>query len=206
MTTLAALPEHVRRFDPQWVGLFRSYWHVITPLRYLGWTTDVDLADDLCIRADLGDGTELTITADGELPLDSAQVTGWRVLRRETDDPARHTALYDSAPGGPQSHHQAALLPMFARIDALDAPRPDVRLTTSATYCTPYGLNTNQGAAIEGPGMAVARYFEWCRHLTAAEGYRRIWERPENDGYPLSVFEKNGYTATVRVARSTEAA
>ncbi|MGW2881314.1 hypothetical protein ACWDBP_34865 [Streptomyces sp. NPDC001233] len=206
MTTLAALPDHDRRKDPLWIQYFRSYWHVITPLRHLGWTTDVDVTEEFFIRADLGDGTELAIASDHKSPVGPAEVNGWRVLRRDTGDPARHTSLYDSAPGGPQSHHWAALLPMFARIDALDAPRPDVRLTTSATYCTPYGLNTNQGGAIEGPGMAVARYFEWCHHLAAAEGYRRIWERPENDGYPLAVFEKDGYLATVRVNRSTKEA
>ncbi|MER6086852.1 hypothetical protein [Streptomyces bluensis] len=200
MTTLAALPDHDRRTDPLSVRLFRSYRHVITPLRYLGWITDI--ADEFAIRADLGDGTEVNITTGHELPLDPAQVAGWKVVRRDIDNPARHTALYDSTPGGPQSHHRAGLLPMFARIDALDSTRTAVRLTTTATYCAPYGLNANESGAIDTPGMAVARYFERCRNLTAVKGYRRIWERPEYEGYPLAVFEKDGYLATVRVTLS----
>ncbi|WP_071372503.1 hypothetical protein [Streptomyces sp. MUSC 14] len=201
MNIPAALPDHIHQHDPLRTQLLRSYWHVITPLRYLGWTTDVDTADKPLIRADLGDGTELIITTEHGLPRDSGQVNGWRVLRRDIDNPERHTALYDSAPGGPQSHHRAGLVPLFARIDALDAPKPAVRLATSATYCTPYGLNANRGGSAEAPGVAVARYFESCQYLTAAEGYQRIWERPEGDGYPLAAFEKDGYLAAVRVNR-----
>lgn len=203
MTTLAALPEHNLRDNPLWLELLRSYSHVITPLRYLGWTTDIDLTDTFCIRADLADGTELTITSENGLPRDPAEVTGWQVVRRDVNDPARHTFLYDSLPGGPQRHSHAGLMPMFGRIEAIDARQPTVWMTTSATYSAPYGLNTNQGGAIEPPGMAVARYFEWCQHLTAGSGYQRVWERPEADGYPLAVLERDGYIATVRVTRST---
>ncbi|MFE7276859.1 hypothetical protein [Streptomyces sp. NPDC057623] len=204
MTTLAALPEHTLHADPLWQQLFRSYWHVITPLRYLGWITDVDITEAFLIRADIGDGTELVVATEAGLPTDPTEVTGWRVIRRDINDPGRHTVLYDSVPGGPQRHCRTGLLPMFARIDAMNAPRPAYRLTTSATYCAPYGLNTTQGGASETPGMAVARYFEWCRHLSDAEGYQRVWERPEQDGYPIAVLEKDGYIATVRVTRSTE--
>ncbi|MGW3121338.1 hypothetical protein ACWDBW_30010 [Streptomyces sp. NPDC001107] len=204
MSNLAALPEHNLRTNPLWLELFRSYWHVITPLRYLGWTTDVDLTDDFCIRADLADGTELVVAGEGALPRDPAGVTGWRVIRRDTGNPGRHTVLYDSLPGGPQRHCRAGLMPMFARIDALDVPRSAYRLVTSATYCAPYGLNTSQGGASETPGLAVARYFEWGQRLTTAEGYQRVWERPEPDGYPLAVLEKDGYIATLRVMRSTD--
>jgi hypothetical protein len=202
MSNLAALPEHHLRTDPLWLELFHSYGHVISPLRHLGWTTDVDLTDEFCIRADLADGTELVIASEDGLPHNPFEVTGWRVLRRDVDTPGRHTVLYDSLPGGPQRHCHAGLMPMFARIDAINAPRHAIRLTTSATYCAPYGLNTNQGGASETPGMAVARYFESCQHLTAVGGYRLVWERPESDGYPLAVLEKDGYIATVRVARS----
>ncbi|MGW3118567.1 hypothetical protein ACWDBW_15755 [Streptomyces sp. NPDC001107] len=204
MTTIAALPDRHDQPHPLWGQLFRSYWHVITPLRYLGWTTDVDVSDESFIRADLTDGTELIITSEHGLPLDPAEVTGWRVLRQDIDNPSRHTVLYDSAPGGPQRHCHTGLLPMFARIDALSAPKVTSRLTASATYCAPYGLNTSQGGASETPGMAVARYFEWCHHLADVEGYQRVWVRPEPDGYPLTVLEKDGYIATVRVTRSTD--
>lgn len=204
--TIAALPDHNRRTDPLWIKMFRSYWHVITPLRYLGWVTDFEVGGEFFIRADLGDGTELIIGTGTEkdLPFAPAEVTGWHVVRQDIENPARHTVLYDSAPNGPQSHHGTSLIPMFARIDMLDVPKPPFRLTTSATYCAPYGLNTTQGGPSETPGTAVARYFEWCQHLTAAEGYQRIWDRPEQDGYPLAVFEKDGYIATVRVTRSND--
>ncbi|MFK0279810.1 hypothetical protein ACIQVL_04950 [Streptomyces sp. NPDC090499] len=202
MTTIATLPDHDRRTDPLWNRLFNGYWHVITPLRHLGWITDVDVNDKFFIRANLGDGTEVCIATEHEVPVDAAEVTGWRVIRRDVDNPSRHTVLYDSAPGGPQSQHTTHLIPLFARIDALNAPKPPFRLVTSATYCAPYGLTTQQGGASETPGMAVARYFEWCQHLTTVEGYQRAWERPEPDGYPLAVFEKDGYLVAVRVTRS----
>ncbi|MEU0722898.1 hypothetical protein [Streptomyces sp. NPDC006140] len=204
-TTVAALPDHNRLTDPLWLKLFHRYWHVITPLRYLGWVTDVETGGgEFFIRADLGDGTELAISSNGSLPTDPADVTGWHVLRQSRENPDRHTVLYDSSPGGSQSHHGASLVPMFARIDALDVHKAASRLSTSATYSTPYGLNHNQSGGGETPGVAVARYFEWCQHLTTAEGYRRIWERPEREGYPLAVFERDGYVVTVRVTRSND--
>lgn len=202
MTTLAALPDHNRRTDPLWIKMFRSYWHVITPLRYLGWITDFEIGGNFFIRADLGDGTELIIASEHDLPADPAEVTGWTVVRQDIESPDRHTVVYDSTPNGPQRHCGTGLIPMFARIDQLDVPKPAFRLITAATYSAPYGLNTNQGGRSETPGTAVARYFEWCQHLTTAEGYQRIWARPEQDGYPLAVFEKDGYIATVRVTRS----
>jgi hypothetical protein len=131
-------------------------------------------------------------------------VDGWMVVRQGIDNPDVHTALYDSTPNGPQSHHRASLLPMFARIDELDVPRSAIRLSTSATYSAPYGLNGNQGSASEPPGVAIARYFEWSHHLMALQGYRRVWERPEQDGYPMAVFETTGHVSILRVARSDD--
>ncbi len=43
-TTIAALPDHNRTTDPLWQRLFHGYSHVITPLRYAGWVTDIETA------------------------------------------------------------------------------------------------------------------------------------------------------------------
>jgi hypothetical protein len=195
--TIAALPDHNNLTDPLWLKLFHGYRHVITPLRHNGWTTDVDL--DGRIRADLGDGTELVIAATHELPTDPSEVDGWTVLRQNIDDPGVHTALYDSTTDGPQSHHGTSLTPMFARIDELNVPKTAQQLIVSATHTAPYGANHNQTGGIEAPATAIARFFEWSQRMAAAEGYRKVWERPEQDGYPLALFERVGHITTVRV-------
>lgn len=204
--TLAALPDHNRLTDPLWLQLFHGYRHVIAPVRHNGWTTDVELCGgEYHIRADLGDGTELIIAAEKSLPVDPAEVTGWNVVRQDIRNPSRHTALYDSTPGGPQSHHGTSLIPMFARIDELDVPKKTTkRLIVSATHTAPHGANHNQIAGVETPGRAIARYFEWSSHIVWDEGYQRVWERPEPDGYPLALFERAGYITTVRVTRSDD--
>ncbi|WP_180685937.1 hypothetical protein [Streptomyces gossypiisoli] len=195
--TIAALPDHNNLTDPLWLKLFHGYRHVITPLRHNGWTTDVDL--DGRIRTDLGDGTELVIAAAHELPVDPSELDGWTVVRQGIDNADVHTALYDSTPDGPQSHHGTSLIPMFARIDELDVPKTTRRLIVSATHTAPYGANHNQTGPIETPGTAVARFFEWSKRLVAEEGYRKVWERPQQDGDPLALFERVGHITTVRI-------
>ncbi|MFE2179035.1 hypothetical protein [Streptomyces sp. NPDC059455] len=198
--TIAALPDHNRTTDPLWLKLFHGYRQVIAPLRHNGWTTDVELCGGEChLRADLGDGTELIIAATHSLPINPAEVDGWTVVRQGIDNPDVHTALYDSTPGGPQAHHGVSLTPMLARIDALDVPKTAQRLITSATHTAPYGANHNQTGGIETPGMAIARFFEWSQRLVTGEDYRKVWERPEPDGYPLALFERIGHITTVRV-------
>ncbi|NUK19826.1 hypothetical protein [Streptomyces lunaelactis] len=198
--TIAALPDHNSITDPLWLKLFHGYRHVIAPLRYNGWTTDVELCGgEFHIRADLGDGTELIIAAEHSLPVDPSKVNGWMVVRQGIENPDVHTALYDSTPDGPQSHHGTSLVPLLARIDELDAPKVNKRLIVSATHTSPYGANHNQTGPIEAPGTAIARFFEWSQRLITEEGYRHVWECPEPDGYPLALFESAGHITTVRV-------
>ncbi|MFD8379128.1 hypothetical protein ACFV2X_11420 [Streptomyces sp. NPDC059679] len=201
--TVAALPDHEDRTNPLWLKLFHGYRHVISPLRHFGWITDVELSGgNFHVRADLGDGTELIIAAEHALPVDPTEVTGWHVARQNIEDPARLTALYDSTPDGPQAHHGVSLIPMFARIDELGAPKSARQLIVSSTHTTPHGVNHNQTAGYEAAGTAIARYFEWSRRMVANEGYRCVWEEPEQDGYPLALFEKDGHITTVRVTPS----
>lgn len=203
--TIAALPEHNSIANPLWLKLFHGYRHVIAPLRYNSWPTDIEIdGGENRIRADLGDGTELIIASVHALPLDPNEVTGWSVLRLDIEDKARHTVLYDSTPDGAQSHHRNSLIPLFGRIDELDAPKPTHRLIVSATYTSPSGMNHHQAADSETPGAAVARYFEWSQLLVAAESYHHVWEQPEADGYPLARFERDGHITTVRVTRSDD--
>ncbi len=198
--TLAALPDHNNLTDPLWQKLFHRYRHVITPLRHNGWMTDVELCGgEYHLRADLGDGTELIITGTHPLPVDPAEMDGWTVIRQDIDNPDVHTALYDSTPDGPQSHHGTSLIPMLTRIDELDVPKTTRQLIVSATHTSPYGANHNQTGPIEAPGTAIARFFEWSQRLVTAEGYHQVWERPEQDGYPLALFERLGHITTVRV-------
>ncbi|MGW7572364.1 hypothetical protein [Streptomyces sp. NPDC054765] len=203
--TIAALPDHNNTTHPLWLKLFHSYRHVIAPLRHNGWPTDIEIAGgENRIHADLGDGTELIIASVRALPLDPNEVTGWSVLRLDIEDNARHTVLYDSTPEGAQSHHRNSLIPLFGRIDELDAPKPMNRLVVSATYTSPSGMNHYQAAGSETPGAAVARFFEWSRLLVASEGYQHVWERPEEDGYPLARYERDGHVTTVQVTRSDD--
>ena len=200
MTTLAALPDHNRLNDPLWLNLFHGYRHVIAPLRHSGWVTDIETGGgEYHVRADLGDGTELIIASEHSLPANPAEVTGWTVLRQNIETPSRHSVVYDSTPDCAQAHHGNSLIPMFARIDELDVPKATTRLMLSGTYSAPYGANHNQFAATEAPGTAVARYFEWTRQLVTQDGYRQVWERPEADGYPLSLFERVGYVVAARI-------
>ncbi|MER6127904.1 hypothetical protein ABT173_36045 [Streptomyces sp. NPDC001795] len=201
--TIAALPDHNLLSDPLWQRLFHAYRHVITPLRYAGWVTDLETCGgQYHVRADLGDGTELIIASTDGLPADPTEVNGWHALRQHTQNPDRHTVLYDSTPNGPQRHHGNSLIPLFARIDGIDAPRRAPHLIVSATHTSPYGANHNQTAGIEGPATAVARFSEWSKRLTDHEGYRRVWQRSERDGYPLALFESAGHITTVRVTAS----
>ncbi|WP_406303656.1 hypothetical protein OHA61_16585 [Streptomyces sp. NBC_00885] len=200
--TIAALPDHNSITDPLWLKLFHGYRHVIAPLRHNGWITDMETGGgENHIRAELGDGTELSIASVHDLPVDPNEVTGWQVIRRHIEDHSRHSVLYDSTPNGPQSHHGNSLVPMFARIDELDVPKVNKRLIVSATHTSPYGANHNQTGPIEAPGTGIARFFEWSQRLIAEEGYRHVWERPEPDGYPLALFESAGHITTVRVTR-----
>ncbi|MFJ1994234.1 MULTISPECIES: hypothetical protein [Streptomyces violaceusniger group] len=201
--TIAALPDHDRTTDPLWQQLFYGYRHVITPLRYAGWVTDVETSGgEFYVRADLGDGTELIIASEHSLPVDPAEVTGWTAIRQETEHTSNHTVLYDSTPNGPQRHHGNSLIPLMVRIDGLDLPCHAPRLIVSATHNAPYGINHNSTAGIEGAASALARFTEWSRQLTDLEGYQRVWQRPERDGYPLALFERAGHITTVRVTRS----
>ncbi|WP_330317978.1 hypothetical protein [Streptomyces platensis] len=203
--TIAALPDHNRRTDPQWLNLFNRYRHVITPLRYNGWTTDIEISGaENHLRADLGDGTELIIASGNSLPLDPSEVTGWSVVRQDIEDPARHTVLYDSTPEGPHRHHGSSLIPMFGRIEVLDAPKSVTPLYVSATYTAPYGMQSHQSTGVETPGAAVARFFEFSRQLVNTMGYKPLLERLEpKGGYPSAQFEtESGRQVTVRVMRS----
>ncbi|MEU6254274.1 hypothetical protein [Streptomyces sp. NPDC047043] len=204
-TTIAALPDHNGTTDPLWQELFRRYSHVISPLRYAGWVTDMETCGgEFSVRADLRDGTELIIASEHSLPADPAEVRGWNVVRQNVQDPSRHTVLYDSTPNGPQRHHGNSLIPPMVRIDALDVPSRGPRLIVSATHIAPYGASHNQVAGTEGAATALARHSEWSQRLTGDEGYRRVWQRSEREGYPLSVFESAGHITTVRVTRSDD--
>lgn len=205
MTTIAALPDHNQLNDPLWQRLFHGYTHVIAPLRYAGWVTDLETGGgEFTIRADLRDGTELVIASEHSLPADPTEVSGWTALRQDVENPSQHTVLYDSTPNGPQRHHGTSLIPLMARIDGLDAPDRAPRLIVSATHTAPYGANHNSTAGIESPATAIARFFEWSWRLTDHEGYRRVWQRPQHDGYPLALFESAGHITTVRVTRSDD--
>ncbi|MER7047969.1 hypothetical protein [Streptomyces jumonjinensis] len=202
--TIAALPDHNRLNDPLWLGLFHAYRAVILPLRHNGWTTDVELCSgEYHVRADLGDGTELIIASEGALPADPADVTGWLVQRRSTDENAdsRHM-VYDSTPAGSQRHHGNALVPLFARIDKLYAARGSDGLIVSSCHIAPYGATHKQTAGVRTPGAAIAQYLTWSDRLVTEEGYRHIWERPDDEGDPLGVFESVGHITTVRVTRT----
>ncbi|MFJ9617816.1 hypothetical protein [Streptomyces noursei] len=198
--TLAALPNHNRVSDPLWQTLFHRYRHVITPLRYSGWTTDVEIGGgEYAIRADLGDGTELVIASTHALPADPADVDGWTAVRRGIDNPEVHTAVYDSTPGGTQRHHGTSLVPLFMRIGELEVPTAPTYLIVSANHTTSFGATHNQTAGIEAAGVAAARFFEWSERLVTVEGYQPVWERPERDGHPLALFERKGDITSVRV-------
>ncbi|MFI9391874.1 hypothetical protein ACIG53_13430 [Streptomyces bauhiniae] len=202
---LAALPDHNRLNDPLWQRLFHRYGHVIAPLRYAGWVTDVETGGgEFAVRADLRDGTEVIIASEHSLPADPAEVTGWTAVRRDVEHPSKHTVLYDSTPNGPQRHHGTSLIPLMARIDGLDVSRRAPRLVVSATHTAPYGASHNQTSGIEEPATAVARFSEWSWQLTGHEGYRRVWQRLEHEGYPLALFERDGHVTTVRVTRSND--
>ncbi|WP_425834229.1 hypothetical protein [Streptomyces fractus] len=198
--SIAALPDHNRLDDPLWRQLFHAYRHLITPLRYNGWTTDVETGGgEFFIRADLADGTELVIASTHSLPNDPAKVTGWNALRRHTDDPARHTVLYDSTHNGPQRHHGNSLIPLFARIDQLDAAKSGRRLIVSTTHTAPFGASRAQAAGHEPAATAIARYFEVMHQHTTDHGYCKVWERPATGGHPLALFEREGHVAILRV-------
>ncbi|AJC58612.1 hypothetical protein [Streptomyces sp. 769] len=198
--SLAALPNHNRVNDPLWRTLFHRYRHVITPLRYNGWTTDVELGGgEYVIRADLGDGTELVIASAHALPANSADVDGWTAVRQGIDKPEVHTAVYDSTPDGTQRHHGASLVPLFMRISELDAPTAPTQLVVSATHTSSFGVNHNQTAGIEAAAVAAARFFDWSERLVTVEGYQPVWERPGREGHLLALFENSGDITTVRV-------
>jgi hypothetical protein len=204
-TTIAALPDHNRITDPLWQRLFHGYGHVITPLRYAGWVTDIETAGgEFHVRADLRDGTELIISSEHHLPADPAEVNGWTAVRQDVQDTSRHTVLYNSTPNGPQEHHSNRLIPLLTRIDGLDLPGRAPRLIVSASHVSPYGACHNQTAGTEGAASATGRFWEWSQRLTEHEGYRRVWQRSQQDGYPLALFESAGHIVTVRVTRSDD--
>ncbi|MGD6751926.1 hypothetical protein [Streptomyces sp. BH105] len=204
-TTIAALPDHNRLNDPLWQRLFHNYGHIITPLRYAGWVTDVETCGgEFVVRADLQDGTELIIASEHSLPVDPAEVKGWTAVRQNVEDADVHTVLYDSTPNGPQRHHGNNLFPLMARIDDMDVPGRTLRLIVSATHTAPYCANHNQTAGIEGPATAITRFWEWSVLLTERDRYRRVWQRPEHEGYPMALFESAGHVTVLRVARSND--
>jgi hypothetical protein len=131
-------------------------------------------------------------------------VNGWTAIRQDVQDTSRHTVLYDSTPNGPQHHHSNRLIPLLARIDSLDLPHRAPRLIVSASHIAPYGACHNQTAGTEGAASAIARFSEWSQRLTDHEGYRRVWQRSQRDGYPLALFESAGHIVTVRVTRSDD--
>lgn len=197
---LAPLPDHSRTGDPLWQHLFHGYRHVITPLRCNGWTTDIELCGgEHHVRADLGDGSELIIAGEYSLPVDPSEVTGWTVVRRPIPDAGTHTPLYDSVPGHPQQHHGTSLVPLFMRLDELDACAAEERLSASMSSTSPEGATHNHRGPIEKPGTAYARYFDWS-HCHLADGWQRVWERMAF-GDPRAIFEKNGHVGTVRLTR-----
>ncbi|MFB7081249.1 hypothetical protein [Streptomyces sp. NPDC056308] len=153
---LAPLPDHDHTTDPTWVRLFNAYTHVITPLRTLGLTTDVETCgSEYTITANLSDGSYLSIAADHSLPADPADVAGWTVLRAFDDQPTR-AVVYDSTEDGNDAEHGDAIAPMLgrivhwllagrraihrevpARLGALLAnlaPRPSIRVQTSTAF------------------------------------------------------------------------
>ncbi|AIA03429.1 hypothetical protein ACFCXR_15255 [Streptomyces noursei] len=205
--TLAALPTHDRTTDPLWLGLFNAYSDVITPLRWFGWTTDVEVDKDaVLIRADLGDGNELIIASEGNrLPANAADATGWLAVKQNIAEPAKHTVLYDSTPNGPQRHHGIQLLPLFVRLEALDAARRAPRVEVTASHVSFFGACHNTTAGIWAAGAGVARFMDWVNHIQATEGYAKVWERPEGSGgYPEAIFERSSNVAVLRVRRASD--
>ncbi|WP_407286409.1 hypothetical protein [Streptomyces sp. BP-8] len=201
--TIAALPDLNNTTDPRRLKLFHGYRHLITPLRHNGWRTDVELSrGEPHLRAELGDGTELITTSVNGLPDDPNEATGWSVVRLDTEDQTRHAILYDSTPDGPQSHHGNRLITLFHRLGAMQAPKSTERLVVSTTYTALYSGYHHQNTGSETPGEAIARFFECSGWLVANDGYQQVWERPESEGYPLAIFEKDGHITTVRVMPS----
>lgn len=199
---IAALPDHDKAKDPIWQSLFHSYRHIITPLRYNGWATDFVTggAQDF-IRADLADGTELIIASEGSLAANPDANKGWVVLRQRVEQSPEYTVLYDSTPACAQSHHGNSLVPMFLYIEKA-VPKPSVQLSNRTTHAGPYGAPRHVAGKDESPGMAVARFYGLARCLEAVEGYRRVWERPLEEGYPHAVFAKGASVVITRVVRS----
>lgn len=116
---LTPLPDHNRTGDRQWRQLWNGYAHVITPLRGLGLPVDVETAggDDYTIVTDLPDGSYLRIGSEfDDLPVDPADVIGWKVTRAHQDRPLEVVAIYDSILGGTDDKHGAAVAPMLSRI------------------------------------------------------------------------------------------
>ncbi|MEU2593063.1 hypothetical protein ABZ649_04750 [Streptomyces albidoflavus] len=114
---LAPMPNHNRTRDPYWLHYWVTYRDLITPLRYLGLATDIELVGgEANIVADLPDGSHILIASEFSLPEDRLDVAGWMAKRQHIDNPTVDQLLYDSTEGGPEEAHENALQPLLSRL------------------------------------------------------------------------------------------
>ncbi|MQY11476.1 hypothetical protein SRB5_15950 [Streptomyces sp. RB5] len=208
---LAPPPEHGKIEDPLWLKLWDTYEPVITALRRIPLTTNVEISGgEFGITATLIDGSHLWISSLADLPLNPSQLEGWHVRRAHEDTPTVDELVYDSTEDGEQSQHGnniAALIQAIATFVTERHLAPRLIDLTSVRIDGVTKRHRPISQLIEGPfpdrRQAISEY-----HCAVHDLMERDWRCVHKQGgaeWPLTIWELDGEVITVYVAHVGQA-
>lgn len=209
---IAPLPRHRNISDPLWVRLWNAYEPLISGLRRIPLTTDVEISGgEFGITAELTDGSHLWIASTGSLSLDPSETEGFLVRRAHSGTPTVDELVYDSTPDGPQAEHRNNVVPLITAIAAFTAARRLAPPVSDLFSIRTVGASeTHKPHSMQGPDLfssreeAVREYGQLTHRIEYEAGWRLIYQSDSTD-WPLSIWDAAGSVLTVFVADEGQA-
>ncbi|MXM62180.1 hypothetical protein GR925_01610 [Streptomyces sp. HUCO-GS316] len=208
---MAPMPEHDNTGDPLWRSLWHAYEPVITALRRIPLTTDVEICGgEFAIHAQLTDGSHLWITSIESLPVDPAALEGYHVRRAHHDNPTIDEPVYDSTEGGDQAEHGNNVVPLIQAITAFVTARKFAPPIVDLFRVQMQGItakHTPVSAEVQGPftdHRAAVKEYGYATHELMENGWERIHEQGGTD-WPLTIWKQDHAIVTVFVGNAGQA-
>ncbi|MCK7627252.1 hypothetical protein MUU72_29855 [Streptomyces sp. RS10V-4] len=202
----APFPTHSNINHPLWRKLWQAYEPLITALRRIPLSTDVEISGGMfSITAELTDGSHLWVSSVEGLPFDPTDVQGYQVRRAHQDNPTIDELVYDSTEDGEDSRYGNNVVPLIQAVAAFVAERGLAVRLIDLLSVQIQGVSAKHrplSELVQGPfddrHVAVKEY-GYATHDLMQRGWRCIHEQG-GTVWPLTVWEREGEIATVFLA------